>query len=74
MEMNEKLIRELKKKFEIEMYKKEAEIIEYWKKEIDIIYKRKYDGLSSLQIDVKAIMERMNNRMAILNRMAKEEK
>ncbi|MCX5813209.1 MAG: hypothetical protein NT178_11795 [Proteobacteria bacterium] len=73
MEMNEKLIRELKKKFEIEMYKKEAEIVEYWKKEIDIIYRKKYDGLSSLQIDVKALMERMNNRTTILNRMVKEE-
>jgi hypothetical protein len=73
MEMNEKLIRELKKKFEIEMYKKEAEIVEYWKKEFDIIYRKKYDGLSSLQIDVKALMERMNNRTTILNRMVKDE-
>jgi hypothetical protein len=74
MEMNEKLVRELKKKFEIEMYKKEAEIVEYWKKEVDLIYRKKYDGLSSLQIDIKALMERMNNRTTILNRMAKEEK
>jgi len=74
MEMNEKLIRELKKKFDIEMYKKEAEIVEYWKKEIDVIYKKKYDGLSSLQIDIRVLMERMNNRVTILNRMAKEER
>jgi actin-like ATPase involved in cell morphogenesis len=74
MEMNEKLIREVKKKFEVEMYKKEAEIVEYWKKEIDVIYKKKYDSLSSLQVDVKALMERMNNRVTMLSRMAKEEK
>jgi len=74
MEMNEKLIREVKKKFEVEMYKKEAEIVEYWKKEIDIIYKKKYDSLSSLQVDVKALMERMNNRVTMLSRMAKEER
>jgi hypothetical protein len=74
MEMNEKLIRELKKKFEIESYKKEAEIVEYWKKEIDVIYRKKYDGLSSLQIDIKGLMERMNNRVMIVSRMAKEEK
>ncbi len=74
MEMNEKLIREVKKKFEVEMYKKEAEIVEYWKKEIDIIYKKKYDSLSSLQVDVKALMERMNNRVTMLSRMVKEEK
>jgi hypothetical protein len=74
MEMNEKLIRELKRKFEIETHKKEAEIVEYWKKEIDLIYKKKYDSLSSLQVDVKALMERMNNRVTMLTRMAKEEK
>jgi len=74
MEMNEKIIRELKKKFEIEMYKKEVEIVEYWKKEIDIIYRKKYDSLSSLQVDVKALVERMSNRVTILNRMAKEER
>ncbi|MCX5805215.1 MAG: hypothetical protein NT010_03970 [Proteobacteria bacterium] len=74
MEMNEKLIRELKKKFENEMLKKEAEIVEYWKKELDIIYRKKYDGLSSLQTDIRALMERMNNRITIANKMAKEEK
>ena len=72
MEMNEKLIRELKKKFEIEMYKKESEIIEYWKKEVDVIYRKKYENLSSLLIDIKALMERMNNRATILSRMARE--
>jgi hypothetical protein len=74
MEMNEKLIREVKKKLEIEMLRKEAEIVEYWKKELDVIYRKKYDGLSSLQIDIKALMERMNNRALIVSRMAKEEK
>jgi hypothetical protein len=74
MEMNEKLIRELKRKFDIETFRKEAEIVEYWKKEIDLIYKKKYDGLSSLQIDIKALMERMNNRISMVTRMAKEEK
>ena len=74
MEINEQIVREFKKKFEVEMYKKETEIVEYWKKEIDGIYKKKYDGLSSLQMDIKALMERMNNRITILNRMAKEPK
>jgi len=74
MEINEQIVREFKRKFEVEMYKKEAEIVEYWKKEIDGIYKKKYDGLSSLQMDIKALMERMNNRITILTRMSKESK
>ncbi|MCX5799397.1 MAG: hypothetical protein NTU90_07555 [Proteobacteria bacterium] len=72
MEINEKLVRELKKKFEIEMDKREVEILEHWKKELEIIYKKKYENLSSLQMDMKNLMERMNNRATILSRMAKE--
>ena len=72
MEMNEKMMRDLKKKFEIESYKKEAEVIDYWKKEIDVIYKKKYDSLSSLQVDIRGLMERMGNRVNMLTRMAKE--
>jgi hypothetical protein len=72
MEINEKLVRELKKKFEIEMDKREVEILEHWRKELEIIYKKKYESLSSLQIDIRNLMERMNNRATILSRMAKE--
>ncbi|MDM7918675.1 MAG: hypothetical protein QUS12_05855 [Methanosarcina sp.] len=71
--MNEKLMRELKKKFEVEMNKKEIEIVEYWKNEIESIYKKKYENLSSVQTDIKGLIERMKNRAIILSRMVKEE-
>ena len=35
MEMNEKLVRELKQKLEVEINKKEIEIVEYWKNELE---------------------------------------
>jgi hypothetical protein len=73
MEINEKLLRELKKKFEIEMNKREIEIVEYWKKELESIYKKKYENLGSLQVDMKNPMERMGNRTMILSKMVKEE-
>jgi hypothetical protein len=73
MEMNEKLLRDLKKKFEVEMNKKEIEIVEYWKNEIESLYKKKYENLSSVQIDMKNLIERMKNRAMILSRMVKEE-
>lgn len=72
MEMNEKLVRELKKKFEMEMGKKEAEIVEYWKGQIEVIYKKRYESMSSMQVDIRGLVERMNNRLAILNRMVRE--
>ena len=72
MEMNEKLMRELKKKLEIEMDKKEIEIIEHWRKELEAIYRKKYENLGSVQVDIKNLMERMANRASILARMVKE--
>jgi hypothetical protein len=72
MEINEKLMREMKKKIELEMNKKEIEVVEHWRKELDVIYKKRYENLSSLQVDMKGLMERMANRAAILSRMVKE--
>jgi hypothetical protein len=72
MEMNEKLARELKKKFEVELSKVEAEIVEHWKGEFDVIYKKKHESLASLQVDMKNLMERMNNRIVMLRRQVKE--
>lgn len=73
MEMNEKLVRELKKKLEVEINKKEIEIVEYWKNELESLYKKKYENLSSVQTDMRNLMDRMKNRAMILSRMVKEE-
>ncbi|HVN96188.1 MAG TPA: hypothetical protein VMT62_07160 [Syntrophorhabdaceae bacterium] len=73
MEMNEKLVRELKKKLEIEISKKEIEIVEHWQKQLEAIYKKKYENLGSLQIEIKNLMDRMSNRTMILTRMVRDE-
>jgi hypothetical protein len=72
MEINEKLMREMKKKIDLEMNKKEIEVVEHWKKELEVIYRKRYENLSSIQVDIKGLMERMANRAAILSRMVKE--
>ena len=55
------------------MNKKEIEIVEYWKNEIESLYKKKYENLSSVQTDMKNLIDRMKNRAMILSRMVKEE-
>ncbi len=72
MEVDHKMVRELQKKFETEMNKKEIEITEGWKKELEVIYKKKYENLNALLTDIRNLMERMTNRTAILARMVKE--
>jgi len=72
MEVDHKMIRELQKKFEFEMNKREIEITENWRKELEVIYKKKYENLNGLLNDIRMLMERMTNRAAILTRMVKE--
>ena len=72
MEFNEKMMRELRRKFEAEMNKKEIEIVDHWKKELETIYKKKYDNLATLQVEMKKMVERMGNRISMLARMVRE--
>ena len=72
MEVDQRLIRELQKKFEMEMNKKEIEMTEAWKKDLETIYKKKYENLNSLLNDIRNLIERMTNRIKILTRIVKE--
>ncbi len=75
MELSEKEIRLLKKRMEVELLKKEAETIEFWKNDMDRIYKKTLEpkwGISDIQNDIKAILQRMANRLLVINRMLKE--
>ena len=72
MEVDQRLIRELQKKFEMEMNKKEIEMTEAWRKDLETIYKKKYENLNSLMNDIRNLMERMTNRIKILTKIVKE--
>ncbi|HBL24216.1 MAG: hypothetical protein KA801_08650 [Syntrophorhabdaceae bacterium] len=73
MEINEKMMRELRKKFDIEANKKEIEIVDHWKREFEAIYKKKYDNLAAIQVEMKRMIERMGNRISILTKMVRDE-
>ena len=72
MEVDQKLIRELQKKIELEKDKREIEMTEAWKNELEVIYKKKYENLNALMNDIKNLTERMTNRIKILTKMVKE--
>lgn len=73
MEINEKMMRELRKRFDAEMNRKEIEIVDHWKNEIEAVYKKKYDNLAAVQVEMKRVIERMGNRVSILKKMVREE-
>lgn len=72
MVIDEKMARELKKRLEMEMNKKEIEIIEHWRAELEETYRKRHEGLNSLQIDIRRTIEHMDNRIALLKRIMRE--
>lgn len=74
MEIDPKLRRELTKKFEMQMNRHEIEVTENWRNELEAIYRKRYESLSALQIDLKKLLDRMTNRAKILASMIKEER
>lgn len=72
MEIDPKLKRELARRFEIESNKKEIEVTENWRKELEAIYKKKHEGINALLIDIRGLMDRMNNRIKTLTSIIRE--
>jgi hypothetical protein len=72
MEIDARLRRELTKRFEMESYKREAEITENWRKDLDAIYRKKHESMASFLIDINALLERMNTRVKTLTSIIKE--
>ena len=72
MEIDPKLKRELAKRFEMESNKKEIEVTETWRRELEAIYRKKHEGINALLIDIRGLMDRMNNRIKTLTAIIRE--
>ena len=72
MEIDSKMQRELAKRFQLEMSKRELEVTENWKKELETLYRKKYESLAAFQVELMNLMERMNNRVKMLTTIVKE--
>jgi hypothetical protein len=72
MEIDAKLRREITKRFELESQKREIEITENWKRELELIYRKKHESINSLLIDLKALIDRMNTRIKTVTAIIKE--
>lgn len=72
MEIDARMRRELTKRFELESLKREAEITENWRKDLDAIYRKKHESMASFLIDMKTLLERMNTRVKTLTSIIRE--
>jgi hypothetical protein len=72
MEIDARLGRELAKKFEMEVDRREIEITENWKNELEALYRKKHESMGALNIEIRGLIERMNNRIRVLKSIVKE--
>jgi hypothetical protein len=72
MEIDARLRREITKRFELESHKREVEITENWKRDLELIYHKKHESINSLFIDLKALIDRMNTRIKTVTAIIKE--
>ena len=73
MEIDGRLRREIEKRLELAQIKQEIEATEIWLREIEAIYRKKYESLAAVQAALKGLMERMGNRITVLKRAVREE-
>jgi hypothetical protein len=59
-------LKEMRRKVEEEMAKKEIETILYWKGEMEKILAKRPESLGTLQIEMKNFTQRMQNRIKVL--------
>jgi hypothetical protein len=58
--------KEMKKKVDEEMAKKEIETVLYWKGEMEKILAKRPESLATFQIETQNFLQRMQNRVRVL--------
>lgn len=66
MNLDRKLLEQLKKKVQAELVKKEIESLEYWLTELQKVYHKGHQTLPELKSDLRQFMDRMKNRLETL--------
>ena len=64
--MDQAFIRQMQKKMEEQMTRKEKEVLQYWRTETDKIIKRRHRDLAGLSTDLKTLLDRMDRRLTQL--------
>jgi len=58
--------KEMKKKVDEEMAKKEIETVLYWRGEMEKVLAKRPESLATLQIEIQNFLQRMQNRVRVL--------
>jgi hypothetical protein len=58
----------MKKKVDQELRNREIEVISFWKEELEKVVRKNTESLAALQVDVKALLARMDTRVKAVKR------
>ncbi len=64
--VDQAFIRQMQKKIEEEMVKKEREVLDYWRGELGKLIGKRHQDLAGLATDLKNLLGRMDKRLSIL--------
>ena len=71
--VDQAFVQQMKKKFDLELSRKEKEFLEYWRGELAVAVGRGQD-LASLTNNLKALLGRMDKRLGVLKSGLSEQK
>ena len=66
MPLDVALIRQMNQRVQEELAKKEMEVVQYWLGESQRVLDKRYQDLSGMQLDLKALVQKMQNRLKTL--------
>ena len=66
--MDRAFVEEMRKRVEKQLNEKELSAIQYWKEELEKLLKKPAESLSALQVELKNLSARMENRVKALKK------
>jgi hypothetical protein len=66
MPLDVALIRQMNQRIQEELVKKEMEVVQYWQGEIQRLLDKRHQDLSGLQLDLKSLAQKIQNRLKAL--------
>lgn len=66
--MDKAFVEEMRKRIEKELVERELSVVQFWKEELEKVLKKPAESLGALQIEMKNLVMRMENRLKVLKK------
>jgi hypothetical protein len=66
--MDKAFVEEMRKRVEKELAERERSVVQFWKEELEKVLKKPAESLGALQVELKNLATRMENRLKVLKK------